>query len=129
METFEHLRHWIAGNWTTPINSLISAFVGGMVSRLLPTREEARTKRRVRAEKEIDSLAHEALGNRFIWKGSRGMSGAGFPAVRTREIAEYLKLDPEAVSESLERLRSKGLAVKETGTLDDASPIWLYLPR
>jgi Mn-dependent DtxR family transcriptional regulator len=57
------------------------------------------------------------------------MSGAGFPAVRTREIAEYLKLDPEAVSESLERLRAKGRVAKETGTLDDASPIWLYLPR
>jgi predicted transcriptional regulator len=57
------------------------------------------------------------------------MSGAGFYAVKSDEIAEYLKMDPETVSDSLERLRAKGRANKESGTLDDARPTWIYLPR
>jgi predicted transcriptional regulator len=57
------------------------------------------------------------------------MTGAGFYAVRSDEIADYLKSDPEQVNESLERLRLKGRSSKETGTLDDARPIWIYLPR
>ena len=57
------------------------------------------------------------------------MIGAGFYVVRSYEIADYLELDPEQVSESLDRLKLKESANKETGTLDDARPIWIYLPR
>ena len=57
------------------------------------------------------------------------MIGAGFYVVRSYEISDYLELDPEQVSESLDRLKLKGRANKETGTLDDARPIWIYLPR
>jgi len=57
------------------------------------------------------------------------MTGAGFYAVRSDEIAEYLKIEPEAANESLERLRVIGRANKEGGTLADPRPIWIYLPR
>jgi hypothetical protein len=124
-----NLWNWISINWG-PL-SVGTCFAGGFSVFLwfFPNRKEWRAERRVKAEKNLDSKVHEALGNRTIWRGARGMSGAGFYAVRSDEIAEYLGLDAEAVGESLERLRVKGRANKETGTLDDARPIWIYLSR
>jgi|ERR1035437_8755338 hypothetical protein len=124
-----NLWHWIALN-SGPLG--IGTCFGGAFTIFLwffPNRKEWKVERQAKANLKTDSRVHEALGNRSIWKGSRGMSGAGFYAVRSDEIAEYLKLDPEAVNESLERLRTKGRANKEKGTLDDARPIWIYLPR
>jgi hypothetical protein len=123
------LWHWIALNWGalgigTCFGCAFTVFLW-----FFPNRKEWIAVRREKAERKLDSRVHEALGDRTIWKGSRGMSGAGFPAVRSDEIAEHLELDAEAVNESLERLRAKGRANKGTGTLDDTRPIWIYLPR
>jgi hypothetical protein len=123
------LWHWIAVNWG-PLG--IGTCFGGAFSVFLwffPNRKEWKAQQQEKAEKRLDSRVHEALGNREIWKGPRAMTGAGFYAVRSDEIAQYLKEDAETVSESLERLKAKGRANKETGTLDDARPIWIYLPR
>ena len=125
MEDLWHLitLHW--KDWGIPT---ISAVAGGVFVWFFPNRKEWREERQAKTEKRIDSKVLKALGNRELWKGPRAMTGAGIPAVRSAEIAEVLNFDEDAVADSLERLAWQGRADKDSGTLDDPRPIWLFVP-
>ncbi len=119
--------HWLALNYAWVAVCLTGAFAAFLW--LFPNRKEWGADRQERANFKTDFRVYEALGNRSLWKGARPTNGAGFPQVWCDEIAEYLKLDAEVVHDSLDRLVAQGRAIKQDGTLSDARPRWIYLPR
>jgi hypothetical protein len=125
----ENLWHWIVMHWKDWGIAGVFTFVCGVFVWFFPNRKEWREERQAKANSGIDSRVLQALGNCKLWKGPRGKSGAGFPTVRTTEIAEFLKLDADVVADSLERLALQGRVSKNGGTFDDPSPIWLFVPR
>ena len=49
--------------------------------------------------------------------------------MKTAEMAKYLKLERDAVVESLERLEMRGRVKRAAGSLNDPAPWWFILPR
>jgi hypothetical protein len=86
--------------------------------------------RRYQAQRQrrLDEKVLQALGN-HVWPGNRAFTGGGEVGVRAKEIAEFLKLGPDVVADSLERLGTQGKARKEDGTLDNPAPYWFIVRR
>jgi hypothetical protein len=125
----ENLWHWIIVHWKSwGINGIVAG-ASSIITWVLARRREWNEDRQSKAESRIDSKVLHAIGSRELWKGSRAMTGAGIPAVRSAEIAVVLRLDEEVVADSLERLEMRGRVSKDGGTLDDPRPIWLFVPR
>jgi|GEM_PF-5910529 len=107
----------------------LGALIAGIFLWFFPNRKDWAEDRKARREAKIDTQVLRAISDFTLWKGPRGMTGAGIPAVRSAEIADVLRLDNDAVADSLERLYEQGKVRKEGGTLDDPSPMWHFAPR
>jgi hypothetical protein len=101
------LWHWLSGNWTAPLNSLVSATIGAIASRFVPSRTESIAKRRKEAQRSLDEKVYRALLDVEVHRSSRGMTAAGMPLNRISEIAAYLEEDRDEVEESLTRLQMR----------------------
>jgi hypothetical protein len=121
---------WVTGHlaqWAIPGG--IGIFIGAAFKWFYPSRKEWLEARQLNRNRKTDIRVLGAIADQSLWKGARGMTGAGIFAVRAAEIAQHLNLDLDHVADSLERLYLKGKVSKVTGTLDDPSPIWLFVPR
>lgn len=129
MGRIEHLVRWCIEHWKKwGVTTLIASTVGA-ATWILARRREWKEGREAKAEKSVDSQVIRALEDRGLWGGTRAMTGAGDPAVRSAELAEKLRLDRDVIVESLERLEAKGRVRNAGGTLDDPSPSWHILRR
>lgn len=127
MENFGHrfIAHIV--NWGIPAG--IGAIFGATFKWFYASRTEWLESRREKAERKVDSRVLEAIGNRTPWKGPRPQTGAGMWAVKSDEIAKILKINQDAVADSLERLGRAGKVRRDKGTLSDPAPWWFLTPR
>jgi hypothetical protein len=107
----------------------LGALLAGIMLWFFPNRKDWTESRRARREARVDARVLRAISDFGLWTGSRPMTGAGVPAVRTSEVATETHLEHDVVADSLERLYYQGKVRKEDGTLDDPSPIWHFAPR
>src|ERR1017187_5634303 len=106
------------------IGLMIGASIGPVFRWFYPDRKAWTAERQAKLEKEIDRRVMQALENRELWKGPRPTTGSGDKAVRADELAEALSLKDEEVSDSLERLESRGRIDNARGNFMDPTPRW-----
>ncbi|QNI33078.1 hypothetical protein H7849_03620 [Alloacidobacterium dinghuense] len=76
----------------------------------------------------IDATVLAALENRNVWSTEgRAVSRRGFFAVRADELARHLKMNRDAVAESLSRLAATGKVMNIGGTAEDPSPRYHFV--
>lgn len=76
----------------------------------------------------IDIRVLNALENHDLWKAqARPTSARGYFAVRANEVALHLKLDEDAVAESLSRLAASGKVLNIGGTMKDRTPRYHFV--
>jgi hypothetical protein len=129
MERFGNLLRWCIDHWKS---GGISTIVAGGITAItwfLAHRKEWKQARRAKADSAVDFRVIQILQNRKLWVSPRGMTGAGDPLVRSAELAEALSLNPDAVNDSLERLKAQGKVRSADGTLDNPAPYWHILRR
>ena len=77
----------------------------------------------------IDEKVLSALEDTNLWKPHqrRPASARGYFAIRADELAHQLKLEPDAVAESLSRLAALGKVINIGGTLEDETPRYHFV--
>jgi hypothetical protein len=93
----------------------VATVVGGIFAWFYLNRKEWQAGRRVKRERDIDARAIATLQDRNLWRSPRPTTDDGWPLLGTKELAIYLKLDQDAVAESLGRLERSGKVAKEAG--------------
>jgi hypothetical protein len=94
---------------------LFGTFVGAAFKWRYGSYKEWNAERKEKRERAVDSRVIQAMKNFDLWK--------------TAEMAKYLKLERDAVVESLERLEMRGRVKRAAGSLNDPAPWWFILPR
>ena len=102
--------HWLGDNWVGAVNSLISAFIGGVVSRLLPTHQERKEERKASEERAVDAKVIQTMSDRRLWGSA--------------DIAKAQSLDREEIISGLDRLIARG-RVKCLGQTTNLPPTYL----
>lgn len=76
----------------------------------------------------IDATVLKALENRDLWNThGRPISIRGYFALRADELARHLKMNQDAVAESLCRLAALGKVTNIGGTAEDATPRYHFV--
>jgi len=76
----------------------------------------------------IDATVLNALENRDLWNThGRPVSSRGYFAVRADELARHLKMNQDAVAESLSRLAALGKVMNIGGTAENATPRYHFV--
>ena len=108
---------------------LFGTFVGAAFKWRYGSYKEWSAELKEKREQAVDSRVIQAMKNFDLWKGTRPLVGGGGIPVKTAEMAKYLKLERDAVVESLERLEMRGRVKRAAGSLNDPAPWWFILPR